>query len=60
MSVGELSTPKPPLLPEWLTELALDGEVLGSIPAPSKLFSRETAVLKKLFGVNAIRKKNGR
>ena len=34
------------ILVEWLAESALDQEVLGSIPAPSKLFSRESAVIK--------------
>ena len=31
---------------QWLTELALDRLVLGSIPAPSKPFSRKSAVLR--------------
>ena len=34
------------MVDQWLTELALDRLVLGSIPAPSKPFSRKSAVLR--------------
>ena len=39
----------------WLSELAYDRGVLGSIPATSKLFSG--ALIKNLFGVSRQRKK---
>ena len=45
-------------LVSWLAELPCDHEVLGSIPAISKLFSGEPSALKN-FDVRALGEKNG-
>ena len=37
---------------EWLAKLLCDQEVLGSIPAATKLFSIEPAILKFIWGQN--------
>ena len=40
-----------------LAELAVNREILGSIPAPSKLFSMEPVILKILCIVSALRRR---